>query len=250
MIRPHLARPHNPAPGTPAGTADTAIGPSTGAVHHTDPGRGAAAARYAGCRALEVSALHENELPAVERLLTSGAVNDFQHVSVHAPLKGRTMPETELVARLDALGLPVVAHPPTLATPRLWRRLGGRLLVENDDARKPAGQTPADLARLFDQLPDAGHCLDVSHAVDAGGRALAISLAAAFGDRTGLCHIGCAGGRPVTGDLEPDLLGTLTAVLQQIGRPVPVIIERRTDHRALAPQVREIRCAAAAAFGI
>jgi hypothetical protein len=55
-------------------------------------------------------------------------------------------------------------HPDTVQSVGLWRRFGSLLLVENMDKRKPVGRTAAELARWFDDVPDASLCFDVAHA--------------------------------------------------------------------------------------
>lgn len=55
-------------------------------------------------------------------------------------------------------------HPDTIHVPSAYAPLGRRLLVENMDTRKAAGQTADDLAAVFAELPGAGLCFDVAHA--------------------------------------------------------------------------------------
>jgi hypothetical protein len=119
--------------------------------------------------AAELAALSESELPGLVEHLSGEDWLPFHYVSVHAPSKGRVMPEPELVALLA--GLPcevdaIVVHPDVIEEPARYRRLGRRLVLENMDARKPAGRTADELAPLFAQLPEAGLCLDVAHALD------------------------------------------------------------------------------------
>ena len=121
--------------------------------------------------AAELAALDERELPGVEAYLRSRPALPFRYLSLHAPSKGRTIGEDELVGRLMALlGSvdAVVVHPDTLEDLALWRRLGGALVLENMDPRKADGRTAAELERFFDALPDAGLCLDVAHAAAIG----------------------------------------------------------------------------------
>lgn len=117
--------------------------------------------------AVELTALSEDELPGLLSFLDQAPTLPFRYVSVHGPSKGRVMPEDELV---DVLGrLPpfidaIVLHPDQIAAPQVYASLGGRLVLENMDSRKPSGQTADDLARLFEVLPDAGFCFDIAHA--------------------------------------------------------------------------------------
>ncbi|HEX4689056.1 MAG TPA: hypothetical protein VH276_00110 [Solirubrobacteraceae bacterium] len=119
--------------------------------------------------AAELAALSESELPGLVAHLAGEDWLPFHYVSVHAPSKGRVMPERELVSLLA--GLPcdvdaIVVHPDVIEDPANYRRLGRRLVLENMDSRKPDGRTADELAPLFGLLPEAGLCLDVAHAGD------------------------------------------------------------------------------------
>ena len=117
--------------------------------------------------AVELTALGEDELPALLDFLAQDPPLPFRYVSVHGPSKGRKMPEEELVALLAQLPPfvdAIVLHPDEIEDPVLYRRLGGRLLIENMDSRKAAGKDRAELEPIFKQLPDAGFCFDVAHA--------------------------------------------------------------------------------------
>jgi sugar phosphate isomerase/epimerase len=118
-------------------------------------------------RAIELAALSEDELPGLLAFLGDEPSLPCDYVSVHAPSKGRQMPEEELVTVLA--GLPpwvetVVAHPDTFEVPERWNRLGRRLAVENMDRRKHGGRTAQELATVFELLPDASLCFDIAHA--------------------------------------------------------------------------------------
>jgi len=116
--------------------------------------------------AVELAALSEDELPGLEAYLAEAPELPFDYVSVHAPVKHLRMPEAELVERLAHLAPRVdaiVVHPDAMDEPEAYRALGSVLVLENMDARKPAGRTAAELAPFFAQLPEAGLCLDVAH---------------------------------------------------------------------------------------
>jgi Xylose isomerase-like TIM barrel len=117
--------------------------------------------------AVELTALEEDELPALMEFLAGEPTLPFRYVSVHGPSKGRRMPEAELVRRLA--GLPpfvdsIVFHPDQIEDPSLFADLGGRLTIENMDARKATGRDGAELKPLLDLLPSAGICFDIAHA--------------------------------------------------------------------------------------
>jgi hypothetical protein len=143
--------------------------------------------------AVELSALGERELPGLLAFLEGRPLLPFHYLSVHAPTKGRRLPEPELAALLARLPPhvdAVVVHPDQIADPEAWRVVGHRLLLENMDARKPGGQRPEQLAALYAALPDAGFCLDVAHAaaVDPTMR-LAHDLLDAHGRRLREVHL-------------------------------------------------------------
>lgn len=117
--------------------------------------------------AVELSALSEDEIDALEDYLGADPPLPFRYVSIHGPSKARRMPEDELVFRLVRLAAEadaVVMHPDTIDEPAAYRPLGHKLLIENMDERKASGRTLDELEPLFTELPDAGFCFDVAHA--------------------------------------------------------------------------------------
>lgn len=116
--------------------------------------------------AAELAALAEPELPGLLDWLAGAGALPFRYLSVHAPSKARTLDDAQLVARLLGL-LPrvdaIVAHPDTIVDHEPWKALGGTLVLENMDARKPDGRTADELAAHFAALPEAGLCLDIAH---------------------------------------------------------------------------------------
>lgn len=117
--------------------------------------------------AIELSALSEPELPSLAEFLESGRSLPFRYISVHGPSKGLQGDEERLVAELAKLARyanAIVMHPDTIQDPSIFRALGHKLLLENMDARKESGRYQRELVPLFEELPDAGFCLDVPHA--------------------------------------------------------------------------------------
>jgi hypothetical protein len=117
--------------------------------------------------ATELAALSEPELYELRDFLVDAGPFPFRYLSVHAPVKHLQAGEEEMVAWL--LDLPpevraIVAHPDTIDDLALYRALGSRLAIENMDARKATGRTPAELAPIFAELPEAGFCFDIAHA--------------------------------------------------------------------------------------
>lgn len=117
--------------------------------------------------AVELTALAEDELPALLDFLADEPPLPFRYVSVHAPSKERRMQEHDLVALLADLPQfidAIVLHPDQIEDPTRYAALGGRLVIENMDARKRSGAVADELEPLFEALPTAGFCFDVAHA--------------------------------------------------------------------------------------
>lgn len=144
-----------------------AVGFSTGAISSGDVRRGLDLLRNTTANAVELSALRQNELPALVALLGELDLEQFDYVSVHAPSALEPEYENtalELLARVQERGWPIIVHPDAMHNRHAWARFGESLYVENMDIRKPIGQTASHLAAIFSELPQASLCLDLSHA--------------------------------------------------------------------------------------
>ncbi|MGB2710463.1 MAG: hypothetical protein WBC33_03035 [Conexibacter sp.] len=177
------------------GTNAGLVGPSTGYMvgARGDWPRLVAAAETCSLDVVELSALSARELPGLVAFLRDAGELPFGCISVHAPSKGwdetpATLAATlaELPAQIDG----IVVHPETLGEPAAFAALGGRLRLENMDARKHDARSVAELARFFDVLPAARFCLDVAHAqLNDPTLRLAHELLDAFGDRLAEVHL-------------------------------------------------------------
>ena len=117
--------------------------------------------------AVELSALSGDELPGLITYLRNKPRLPFRYVSVHAPVKHQGSDEPMLVQQLAELPVwvrSIVAHPDAVSDVGAFRSLGTRLVLENMDDRKNTGRTAAEIEAVFEELPDAGFCLDVAHA--------------------------------------------------------------------------------------
>lgn len=143
------------------------IGVSTGVFElRGDWERLVAEATETSIDAVELCALSEDELPGLIAYLAAGPRLPFRCVSVHAPVKNRRLDDSASAEALRELPLwvrSVVTHPDTLNELAPYRALDTRLVVENMDDRKTTGRTADELAPVFDELPEAGFCLDVAH---------------------------------------------------------------------------------------
>ena len=190
--------------------------------------------------AVELAALEAAELPGLVRFLAGRPRLPFRYVSVHAPVKGVTASDAERVADLARLPLSVrsiVVHPDLIVDPAPYRALGGRVVIENMDARKAGGRYVAELAPLFAELPQAGFCLDVAHVhTHDPSLELGRELLDAFRSRLRQIHLSSIrAGSHVTleADDEP-----LFAPLLRRCRDVPWILEAPAPARwAVAPRI-------------
>lgn len=169
------------------------IGFSTGALAKGDVELGVAIqADLDGANAVELSALRVSELEPLLAVLPRLDLAQLAHVSVHAPSSYPAEEESAVVARLGQLpaSWPIIIHPDAIHDAAAWRDLGSRLVIENMDARKKTGRRVEELEPFFEDLPDAGFCLDVAHAlhVDSAMGELR-NLIRAFGHRLIQLHL-------------------------------------------------------------
>jgi sugar phosphate isomerase/epimerase len=143
------------------------LGFSTGAIAFADFRLALERLRPFHLQAVELSALRAHEfMPLIEAIETLDLAG-YSYVAFHAPSQFPPEDEARIVAGLEGVINPcttVVVHPDAIHNKRLWARLGRALCFENMDKRKCIGRTAAELATLFDKLPDASLCLDLGHA--------------------------------------------------------------------------------------
>jgi hypothetical protein len=170
------------------------IGFSTGAIAFGDFTSALRLLEPTRAKAVELSALRTVELPSLLAALPSHLSElqqRYEYISFHAPTDFRD--ENSVVPQLMTIaemGINVIAHPDTMHEIAIWRKLGGRLCLENMDSRKAVGRTAEELRILYDQLPDAQLCFDIAHArqVDSS-MAEAVRILDGFRDRLVQVHL-------------------------------------------------------------
>ncbi|HVG07329.1 MAG TPA: hypothetical protein VNM67_06460 [Thermoanaerobaculia bacterium] len=168
------------------------LGFSTGALAKGDFQVGIEMQRPHGAKAIELSALRPEELSPLIRAVGVLQLDDFEHVSFHAPSRLNGLAEGDVIALLSELPLswPIILHPDIVVDPQQWRFLGERLCLENMDQRKPKGRTVAEMEQVFRELPDASFCCDIGHARQVDPTmGVAIGLLQRFRDRLKQIHI-------------------------------------------------------------
>ncbi len=204
------------------------IGFSTGALALGDFRRGLELLAGRGVRAVELSALRENELPGLMEALDKLDLSRFDHISVHAPSKLRSLKEAE-AARLLMPCIerrwPVILHPDAIGDHAHWAPFGDLACIENMDNRKEDGRTTPELRPHFERLPQASFCLDLGHARQVDPTlGIAREMLRAFGSRLTQLHLSEL---DVKAHHEPLSMATVWAV-REIARLIPdcpVILE-------------------------
>ncbi len=145
------------------------IGFSTGSIALDDFRSALEVATHLHAKAVELSALREDELdPLLESLdRLENSLVSFEYVSFHAPSKRVRFTEREFVEKLRTVanrGWAIIIHPDVIEDFSLWQTLGNAVCIENMDKRKETGRTAAQLRTIFDKLPDATFCFDIGHA--------------------------------------------------------------------------------------
>jgi hypothetical protein len=143
------------------------IGFSTGALARNDFRRALQMLAERRVRAVELSALRQDELIPLVEQLDDLDLRVFEYKAFHAPSLMDGEFESVAISALEQVALrewPIIVHPDAMHIPAKWARFGDLLCIENMDKRKPIGQTVTDLADIFGALPRASLCFDIGHA--------------------------------------------------------------------------------------
>lgn len=169
------------------------FGFSTGALALGDFRRALAWLAKLDVCAVELSALRENELPALMGSIADLDLSGFDYISVHAPSRFAEERESsiaEALAPCTDLGWPLILHPDAIRDHGCWRDFGKLLCLENMDKRKPSGRTVEELEEHFAKLPNAALCLDLGHARQVDPTfGVARRILSHFGDRLTQIHL-------------------------------------------------------------
>jgi hypothetical protein len=219
------------------------LGFSTGAIALGDFRRALELLSGHSLPAIELSALRTEELTPLVGALDTLDLSGWKYIGFHAPSQYEKRDEAGIVEMLEERvpeGWPIVVHPDAIHDFALWRRLGGRIAVENMDRRKRAGRSCEEMKSIFEQLPDAHFTFDIGHARQFDTTMTeAYRLLRAFRDRLAWMHISEVSSH--TSRHERISFASQFAFRQVaalIPKKVPVIIESRLDDRADADGIR------------
>jgi hypothetical protein len=233
------------------------LGFSTGALAKGDFRLGLSRQHGLGLGAVELSALRSDELLPLLEALSSLDLQNFHHVSFHAPSKLVGLDEPSLVAILCDVPMswPIILHPDLIEYSSRWRFFGPRLCLENMDQRKAVGRTVPEMENLFDQLPDASFCFDIGHARQVDPTmGIAISMLRRFRSRLRQVHLSEVDPQGKHIPISFAALCSFQRVAKLIPEDCPIILESmvtpdkiqsevETAHRALAgiDELRELQ---------
>jgi hypothetical protein len=205
------------------------LGFSSGALAYADFRRGVAMLQHKAVRAVELSALRQNELRPMVEALDELDLSQFEYIALHAPSQFAEKDEEEIIHLLSAAsarGWPIIVHPDAIHEYSRWRSFGRRLCVENMDKRKPIGRTVSELESIFDRLPDAAFCFDIGHARQVDSTMTeAYFILKCFRERLQQVHVSEVNTRSKHDPLSYASILAFQEVAGMIPEDVPVILE-------------------------
>lgn len=216
------------------------LGFSTGALARGDFRAGVEMQRSCGVKAIELSALRPEELCPLINAVVDLRLEEFEHISFHAPSRLNGLPEEELISLLQGLPepWPIILHPDIIIDWAAWRSLGGRLCVENMDQRKPIGRTVSEMEVVFRKLPSASFCFDIGHARQVDPTmGIAIDLLRRFRDRLRQIHISEVDPRGKHIPIGFAAFNGFRLVAKLIAKDCPAIIESTVKMGELAKEL-------------
>jgi hypothetical protein len=227
------------------------LGYSTGALALSDFRKALDMLRDQPVRAVELSAIREEELIPLLRSLDELDLARFEYISIHAPSKFSLRSESQIFEELYKTrhrGWPIVVHPDTLQDFTLWRKFGNLLCIENMDQRKPVGRTAKELEALFTQFPDASFCFDIGHARQVDTSMIeAYRMLKRFGERLRQVHVSEVNTRNKHDPLSLVSIIDFQEVAAFISPSVPVIIESIVTEDQIGAEINRVREALAIA---
>lgn len=221
------------------------IGFSTGALAYSDFRRGLEMTGRQGLRAIELSALRQNELVPLLDTLDNLDLTGFDYISIHAPSQFEPLSEKALWERLQKeiwRGWPVVIHPDVICDFSLWRELGPMICVENMDNRKLVGRTAHELAVIFERLPEASLCFDIGHASQVDSTMTESYLILRdFGSRLRQVHVSEVNARSKHDPLSYCSILAFQEVAGLIPSHIPLILETPVSEEDMAAEIVKVR---------
>ncbi len=223
------------------------VGFSTGALAYSDFRLGFKIIRDSHARAIELSALRENELSPLVDAVAALDLTEFSYISVHAPSKYAPAREDELIALLQRVAerqWPIVVHPDAIQNFSAWENFKHLLLVENMDKRNLVGRTAKELHEVFKKLPEAKLCFDLGHCrqVDPTMNESCLILQQ-FAGRLGQLHVSEVNSRSTHDPLSDAAINAFAKIASFIPENIPVILESTVPPGDVHAEIQRARLA-------
>jgi hypothetical protein len=223
------------------------VGFSTGALAYSDFQLGLKIVRDNHIKAVELSALRENELFPLVDAIAGLSMREFSYVSIHAPSKYEPARENHLIALLRKVAerrWPIVIHPDAIQNFSAWEIFKDLLLVENMDKRNMIGRTAGELAEVFKKLPEAKLCFDLGHCrqVDPTMNESCLILQQ-FAGKLGQLHVSEVNSRSTHDPLSDASIGAFAKIASMIPEGIPVILESTVRPDEVHSEVQRARLA-------
>jgi hypothetical protein len=219
------------------------IGFSSGALAYSNFRRALAMLNGRNIHAVELSALRQPELIPLVESLDGLDLSQFSYISFHAPSQIRREDEeavVELLAAVGRRGWPVILHPDAVWDFSQWKQLGNLLCVENMDRRKPIGRTADELAKIFQELPDASFCFDIGHARQVDSTMTeAYFILKNFGERLRQVHVSEVNTRSKHDPLSFGAILAFREVAHMLPKEVPLILETPVSEAELETEMHK-----------
>jgi hypothetical protein len=223
------------------------LGFSTGALAYSDFKLGLKILVGNHTKAIELSALREDEISSLIGALGSLDLSTFTYISVHAPSKYDRSREKELITLLLEVykrNWPIIVHPDAIQDFSAWRVFAGLLFIENMDKRNLTGRTARELSEIFLKLPEAKLCLDLGHCrqVDPTMNETYLILQQ-FGSRLGQLHVSEVNSRSTHDPLSDASVSAFEKIASLIPENVPVILESPVSAEEVQSELQRARLA-------
>lgn len=221
------------------------IGFSTGALTRGDFRAALQILEEKHVRAVELSALRQDELVPLIRELDNLDLRQFRYTAFHAPSFMDRDFEPVAVNALNQVAerrWPITIHPDALYEVSRWEHFGNLLCIENMDKRKLIGQTAAHLTEIFRVLPRASLCFDIGHArqVDPTMSEAAAILQSHKG-RLKHVHLSEVNSQSRHDSLSFESILAFQKVAHLIPEDVPIILESRVDEGEVDEEIENAR---------
>jgi hypothetical protein len=218
------------------------VGFSTGALARSDFRRALRMLADKDVRAVELSALRQDELLPLVTQLGQLNLSGFQYVSFHAPSSMEPSFEPTAIRLLQEIAKrawPIVVHPDAMHSPQEWARFGDCLCLENMDKRKPIGQTAEHLLKLLEVLPNAYLCFDIGHARQIDPTmSEAWTILRRFRNRIKQVHVSEVNTQSKHDPLSRESILAFQKVAHLIPQDAPIILESRVEESEIKQEIQ------------